>query len=249
MMKPLLLILASLISINVPAFTPPDSTKDLSRTFARGYLFGSGGLNSSTTILVATNDTPYGAHNPILFGGTFHAGYGRNITGNLYAEFGVAVMTLKNSFYVRMSPAYRTSPYGKKLGLQTYDWRYDLRTIYYYPLLGKNLFLSGSLALNLTKIRTNLYTFDDLKYSKVNGWNKNKYSLGGTAGLGLNVKLGKRLLIYGSYRFQYLFTNDAFTHFRISYYGDIGNILQYYETKSAPYSQYIELGLKISLEN
>jgi hypothetical protein len=246
-----LLVITSIFYLSGPVFAQKDSVTDLSRIFARNYLFGGIGLNSSTTKMVATDDSPYGAKNPTLFSNNFRFGYGRRLCHNVYGELNIEVARYKNIFFLRRPVTDQTAPYGWQMGLDTYDWAFELKGLYYYPLIKNRLYLSGAFGLKMTKIRKSLG--EEWLYWPKNtyyrAWNKNQYALGPDIVLGLNFRLGKRILIFGQYGFYYLVTNDAFFHYRIEFYGIANNLQRYYETKVAPYSQHIELGLKISLEN
>src|SRR5690606_32691834 len=121
----------------------------------------------------------------------------------------------------------------------------------YIPIYKNRLYLSPFAGFNFTFSRAqrpgSRYSYDGtedhwFRYTSA------RVKPGIFGGMGLNYRIGKRLLLFGQYKFQSQFSNNI-NLVEIKYTTMNGVLIDEFKSKVKPYNHSISLGISISLEN
>jgi hypothetical protein len=225
-------------------------TNDLGKTFAKRYLTISAGEVSATSKLIFSSNPSTSYPKTTAWDKSFSVGFGyrlNKIKSNFYLEYNLSNNRYWNyTIYTRAST--NNTIYSASL---IFHWVHEIGVKDYIPLYKNIAFFSIYGGINATTTRASKPN-SEFNYDPIDDnwflYSSPRIKPGCYAGFALNCRIGKRLMLFGQYKFQTEFSNNIYLG-EIKYIGLNGQESDYFKSKVLPYNQAVLFGISFSLEN
>lgn len=222
----------------------------LSQSFAKRYLnLSIGRVSSVSQVYFSSNsESDYSKYKE--WGPSFTVGFGYNMdrwNKNLYIEY-----SLSNSSYYNMTPHSRTYsddvlyPVGR-----IFNWVNELGLKQYLLIHKKWLYIAPFAGLSLTSSRANKPNSGFIYINHEDYWVRHtspKYTPGVYIGAALKIKLSKRMMLFGQYKYQRQLSGQSISG-EVRYINNYDQITDQYKSRTLPGNSAISFGFSMSLEN